>query len=289
MLTMEKGFLETHGVDWGEEEVCRELSVEGVGEILPRDKSFDILIFWRSCRNHYVDRETKTKQKQFGPPQNCRKSSDLLLFTLDQTGPALYVCGREAKYRTTSFQSHVAFRCIACDRELSLGDDWLNAKSSRAQHWTKESATRPREQGIGKESMWRHHSGRYSILNKRATIFTSAEGIPEQRFLFTGRLFNHALCLRHRIISPKDFLSPSPYLPPAFFPWAFLALAHVMERTWIPTGEDSSHLSKGLLRPNCFSEKALPKLLPILLFYFFNFLAAFRFARCFCDAAISTA
>lgn len=44
MLTMEKGFLAMHGVDWGEEEVCRELSVEGVGEILPLDKSFDILV-----------------------------------------------------------------------------------------------------------------------------------------------------------------------------------------------------------------------------------------------------
>lgn len=44
MLTIEKGFLATHGVDCGDEEVCKELSVEGIGEILPLDKSFDILI-----------------------------------------------------------------------------------------------------------------------------------------------------------------------------------------------------------------------------------------------------
>lgn len=91
MLTIEKGFLATHGVDCGEEEVCRELSVEGDGEILPRDKSFDILIVWRSRRHH----NWKTIKKK-----SC--SNCVVCYYLHFIRRERVVCGREAKYQATS-------------------------------------------------------------------------------------------------------------------------------------------------------------------------------------------
>lgn len=81
MLTIEKGFLATHGVDCGDEEVCKELSVDGIGEILPLDKSFDIiLIRWLiTADNQPLQIQNLHTSEKFSCPE--KKSS--LIVALD--------------------------------------------------------------------------------------------------------------------------------------------------------------------------------------------------------------
>lgn len=136
-------------------------------------------------------------------------------------------CVAESK-TSDIFESHVAFRCIVCDRGILLSRDWLDVKSSCAQHWLKEMATRPREQGIGKESAWRHHSSRYSILTS-GFRFSQAPKESQSSDSYSPAAYS----IMHYVYGIELF--PQKIAPlPLFFPLfhdAFLALVYVMERT----------------------------------------------------------
>ncbi|GIY43520.1 hypothetical protein CEXT_61571 [Caerostris extrusa] len=111
------------------------------------------------------------------------------------------------KSRTTS-QSHLV-QVYLFDREAylsTLDSYWSDLESSHVLHWMKGATTRPGRRGLEKspcDVIAPAGSGKRAPILSNAT---SVLGIPQTAIRSRGPLFNHALCLQHRIISPEDCL-----------------------------------------------------------------------------------
>lgn len=209
MLTIEKGFLATHGVDCGDEEVCKELSVDGIGEIFPLDKSFDIILI------RLITADNQPLQIQNLHSSSSKKKSNS--FSTNKNvffNWGSWFVFNWQRSRWCSVRRSTLKRTPSC-AGVSIPTEGLTSQPSIAigRIWEvtmccigwKRRQPAPKRRGLEKsrrDVIARAGSGKRSAILSNAA---STREIPQtaiRRCPLPPR-FNHALCLRHRIISLK--------------------------------------------------------------------------------------